>query len=110
MAAPIVNEASLESQIAEAHTVELQNKDFRALNAYNVLFNYDFNGLGAMPSPINWTAPTGLIFRYDNGAAELQYDGTTYSSLTPAQKREFFQYLPKFIVQCMKAYDDAYNL
>ena len=110
MAAPIVNEASLESQIAEAHTVELQNKDFRALNAYNVLFNYDFNGLGPMPRQIDWTAPTGLVFRYDNGAGELQYNRTAYSSLTPVQRRDFFQYLPKFIQACLDAYDDAYSL
>jgi hypothetical protein len=106
----IINEASLEFQIAEAHSVELQNKTFRAQNAYNLLSQYDWQGTGAMPSPINWTAPTGVVFTFDNSSSELQYASTVYSSLTPAQKREFFQYLPKFITVCMKAYDDNYNL
>jgi hypothetical protein len=106
----ILDKTTIEAQILEAHDVELYNKAFRAQNAYEVLNNYDWNGTGAMPTPIDWTAPTGVVFRFDNGAGELQYNGTAYSSLTPAQKREFFQYLPKFITVCMKAYDDSFNL
>ena len=110
MAAP-PNKTFIEGQIITQHNVDLQNKDQRALYAFVMLSQYDFQGsTGAMPSPITWTAPTGVVFQYDNGAGELQYASTAYSSLTPAQKREFFQYLPKFITICMKTYDDTYNL
>jgi hypothetical protein len=106
----VLNKTVLEAQILEAHNVELQNKLNRAQNAFTLLNNYDWNGTGAMPSPIDWTAPTGVVFRFDSSSSELQYAGTPYTSLTPAQKREFFQYLPKFISVCTKAYDDFYNL
>jgi len=106
----VFNTTTIESQILQAHDVELQNKLNRAQSAFTDLNNYDFNGLGPMPTPIDWTAPTGVVFRFDSSASELQYASTAYSSLTPAQKREFFQYLPKFIAVCMKAYDDTYSL
>ena len=109
MAAP-VNQTSQYQQIANAHSVELYNKAKAAEDAYQTLAQYDFEGVGSMPSPITWTAPTGVVFQFDSSAGELQYASTTYSSLTPAQKREFFQYLPKFITVCMKTYDDTYNL
>ena len=105
----IINEASLEFQIAEAHSVELQNKAFRAQNAYNVLFNYDFNALGVMPN-VTWSAPTGVNFDYSSSNGELHYNSTAYSSLASDKKREFFQYLPKFIQACLDAYDDTYSL
>jgi len=106
----VFNTTTIESQILQAHDVELQNKLNRAQSAFTDLNNYDFNSTGPMPSPIDWTAPTGVVFRFDSAASELQYGGNPYSSLTPAQRREFFQYLPKFMVACMKAYDDTYNL
>jgi hypothetical protein len=106
----ILDKTTIEAQITEAHDVELYNKTFRAQNAYEVLKQYDWEATGAMPSPITWTAPTGVVFTFDNSSSELQYASTVYSSLTPAQKREFFQYLPKFISVCMKAYDTNYNL
>jgi hypothetical protein len=106
----ILDKTTVEAQILEAHNVELQNKAFRAQNAFELLDTYDWQGTGVMPTPIDWTAPTGLLFRYDSSGTELQYAGTNYSSLTPAQKREFFQYLPKFIAVCMDAYDTNYNL
>jgi hypothetical protein len=110
MPAPVINTTSIENQIAEAHEVELQNKAFRASNAYTILNNYNWNGVGQMPNPIDWTAPTGESFRFDSGAGELQFSGTLYSSLNAEQKRNFFQYLPKFIKVCMNRYDDNYNL
>lgn len=110
MPAPLIIPSSMEAQIAEAHDVELQNKAARAQSAYNLLLNYDWNTTGAMPSPIDWTAPNNAVFRYDSGVGELQYDGTVYSSLAPNRRRGFFQYLPKFVSFCMKAYDDNYNL
>jgi hypothetical protein len=110
MPAPIVNPTSIEKQIAEAREVELQNKAFRALSAYNLLFSYDWNGTGPMPNPIEWTAPSGEPFRFEAGSGELQYNGTPYSSLGPTQKRNFFQYLPKFIKFCLDVYDETYNL
>ena len=106
----IISQTAIEAQMLNAHSVDLQNKAFRAQNAFELLSNYDFNGSGAMPTPIDWTAPTGLVFRYENGAGELQYNGTAYSSLTSAQRRDFFQYLPKFIQACLDAYDNAYSL
>lgn len=109
MAAP-VNQTSQYQQIANAHSVELYNKAKAAEDAFQTLVQYNFEGLGLMPSPINWTAPTGVVFTFDSSSSELQYASTVYSSLTSAQKREFFQYLPKFITVCMKAYDDFYSL
>jgi hypothetical protein len=109
MAAPI-NQTSQYQQIANAHSVELYNKAKAAEDAFQTLVQYNFEGLGLMPSPINWTAPTGVVFTFDSSSSELQYASTVYSSLTSAQKREFFQYLPKFITVCMKAYDDFYSL
>jgi len=106
----ILDKTTIEAQITEAHDVELYNKDFRAQNAYEVLNQYNWEGTGAMPSPIDWTAPTGVVFRYDNSSGELQYASTVYSSLSSAQKRDFFQYLPKFIQACLDAYDNAYLL
>jgi hypothetical protein len=106
----ILDKTTIEAQIIEAHDVELYNKAFRAQNAYEVLKQYNWEGTGAMPSPINWTAPTGVVFTFDSALGELQYASTVYSSLTPAQKREFFQYLPKFIQACLDAYDNAYSL
>lgn len=106
----IINRTFVEGQIVDHHQVELQNKLQRATSAYNLIDTYDWNGTGAMPSPITWTSPTGKDFRYTSGLGELEYDSTVYSSLSPAQKREFFLYLPKFITECLKAYDDAYNL
>jgi hypothetical protein len=105
-----LNQTSQYQQIANAHSVELYNKAKAAEDAYVTLSQYDFEGLGSMPSPIDWTAPTGVVFTFDNSAGELQYASTPYSSLTSAQKREFFLYLPKFITVCMKAYDDFYSL
>jgi hypothetical protein len=109
MAAP-VNQTSQYQQIANAHSVELYNKAKAAEDAFQTLAQYDFEGLGLMPSPINWTAPTGVVFTFDSSSSELQYASTGYSSLTSAQKRDFFQYLPKFIQACLDAYDDAYSL
>ena len=104
------NRTTPEARIADSHAVELQNKAQRAAAAYNLIDTYDWNGSGVMPSPIIWTSPTGKDFRFTAGTGELEYDSTVYSSLTSANKREFFQYLPKFITECLKAYDDAYNL
>jgi hypothetical protein len=105
-----LNQKSQYQQIANAHSVELYNKTKAAEDAYLTLALYNFEGVGSMPSPITWTAPTGVVFQFDSSAGELQYASTVYSSLTSAQKREFFQYLPKFITVCMKAYDDFYSL
>ena len=106
----IINRTFVEGQIIDHHEVELQNKLQRATSAYNLIDTYDWNGTGVMPSPITWTSPTGKDFRFAAGTGELQYDSTVYSSLTSAQKREFFQYLPKFIQACLDAYDDTYSL
>jgi len=106
----ILDKTTIEAQILEAHDVELYNKAFRAQNAYEVLNNYDWEGTGSMPSPISWAAPTGFNFDFSSSNSEIHYASTAYSSLTPAQKREFFLYLPKFITVCMKAYDDTYSL
>ena len=105
-----LNQTSQYRQIANAHSVELYNKAKAAEDAYLTLAQYNFEGVGSMPSPINWTAPTGIVFTFDSSSGELQYASTVYSSLTSAQKREFFLYLSKFIQVCLDAYDDAYNL
>ena len=106
----ILNQTSQYQQIANAHSVELYNKAKAAEDAFQTLVQYNFESVGSMPTPIDWTAPTGVIFRFDSSSTELQYGGTAYSALTPAQKREFFQYLPKFIQFCLETYDDTYSL
>jgi len=108
MAGP-TNRTFIEGQIIDQHKVELQNKNERAAMAFVMLNQYDWQGTGPMPGVV-WTAPTGVNFEYNNGLGEIYYNTIAYSGLSPDKKREFFQYLPKFIVQCMKAYDDTYNL
>ena len=108
MAGP-TNRTFIEGQIIDQHKVELQNKDQRAQMAFVMLNQYDWQGTGPMPV-VTWAAPTGFNFDFNPSNGELHYNSTAYSSLAPDKKREFFQYLPKFIVQCMKAYDDTYNL
>ena len=107
--AGLLNHTFVEGQIIDQHKVELQNKAQRAQYAYALLNAYDWNGTGPMPA-VTWVAPTGFIFYYNNSFGELYYNSTPYSGLPADQKRQFWQYLPKFIVQCMKAYDDTYNL
>ncbi|NCX93082.1 MAG: hypothetical protein EBX40_00180 [Gammaproteobacteria bacterium] len=109
MAAP-PNRTFIEGQMLDQHAVEIQNKAQRAASAYMLLNNYNWNSTGAMPSPISWTAPTTREFRFDNSLSELYYNSTGYSSMTSQEKREFFQYLPKFIQYCLDVYDDTYNL
>lgn len=108
MAGPI-DRTTLEGQILDRHEIELQNKDLRAEMAFVMLNQYNWNSVGAMPN-VNWTAPTGSDFDFNPSNGELFYGSTAYSSLTTDKKREFFQYLPKFIVECLKAYDDTYGL
>jgi hypothetical protein len=108
MAGP-TNKTFIEGQIITQHNVDLQNKDQRAQYAFVMLNQYDWQGTGPMPTVV-WTAPTGFNFDFNPSNGELVYNSTAYSSLAPDKKREFFQYLPKFIVQCMKAYDDTYSL
>ena len=110
MAAP-PNKTFIEGQIITQHNVELQNKDQRALYAFVMLNQYDFQGsTGAMPSPFTWQAPNGGAFTFDTANGELAYDATIYSFLTSVQKQGFFQYLPQFVAACMKNYDVTYNL
>ena len=108
MAGPI-DHTTLEGQILDRHEIELQNKALRAQYAFALLNQYNWNGIGPMPSVV-WTAPTGFQFEYNNGYGELYYNTTSYTSLPADQKRQFWQYLPKFIVECLKAYDDTYGL
>lgn len=109
MAAP-PNRTTPEARIIDSHAVELQNKDYRAFSAYQLLSTYNWNGAGGMPSPFTWQAPNGGAFTFDTSNGELAYDGTVYGSLSSIQKQGFFQYLPAFIAACMKNYDVAYNL
>lgn len=108
MAAP-PNRTTQEGRIIDNHAIELQNKQNRAESAYTMLDTYNWNGVGTMPG-FSWTSPNGKIFTYTPGLGELEYDGTVYSGLNAIKKREFFQYLPRFIAECMKRYDQAYNL
>ena len=108
MAAP-PNRTFIEGQIIDHHAIDLQNKQVRADSAFIMLDTYNWNGTGSMP-PFTWTAPTGKNFTYSPGLGELEYAGTVYSGLNSDKKVEFFQYLPRFIAECMKRYDQAYNL
>jgi hypothetical protein len=108
MAAP-VNQTSQYQQIANAHSVELYNKAKAAEDAYLTLSQYDFEGVGLL-SAHSWTDPTGNVYSFTSGGGEIVFNSTVYSSLTSAEKRLFFVYLDKFIVECMKQYDIDYNL
>jgi hypothetical protein len=108
MAAP-PNKTSQYQQIANAHSVELYNKAKAAQDAYQTLAQYDFEGTGFL-SGHTWTDPTGNIYTYNNGAGEITFNSTVYSSLSSADKKLFFVYLKKFIVECLKKYDLDYNL
>ncbi|NCX93775.1 MAG: hypothetical protein EBX40_03765 [Gammaproteobacteria bacterium] len=106
----LTNNTFIEGQMIAQHDIEIQNGDQRAEAAFALLNTYNWNATGAMPSPITWLAPTGREFRYDNALGELYYNSTPYSALASPNKREFFQYLPKFIQFCLDTYDDNYNL
>ena len=109
MPAPVYNDGQTETRILDNHTIELKNKAQRAANAYTALETYNFNGSGVMPTH-TWTAPTGRDFTFTPGLGELEYDGAVYSSINSQKKKEFFQYLPRFIAECMKNYDLTYGL
>ena len=108
MAAP-QNKSSQYHQITDAHSVELLNKAKAADDAYQALVTYDFGGTGVL-SAHTWTDPTGHVYDFTTGSGEIRWDGTFYSNLNPSDKKLFFVYLRKFIVECMKRYDVDYNL
>jgi hypothetical protein len=102
------DKTTIESIMANNHAVELQNKSNRAAAAFTLLSNYNWNSTGSMPE-INWQAPTGLfVFNSSNG--EIFYKSVAYSSLSSIEKREFFQYLPRFIKFCLEGYDNSYDI
>lgn len=111
MAAP-VDKSSRAYEITQAHTIELLNKTKRANDAYLALAQYDFEGTGAFATggPFNWTDPLGNVYQFSNGAGEILLNGAAYSALSSADKQQFFMYLDKFIVACMKQYDIDYSL
>lgn len=106
------NKSTAYQKIADAHTVELLNKNALAEDAYTTISQYNFNGLGgfATVTPFEWTDPTGKSYRYISGAGELQFESTGYSSLSSGEKQQFFLYLKQFIHACLKQYDIDYNL
>lgn len=108
MAGPI-NETTQEAQILARHFVELQNKQIRADAAFALLNSYNWNSTGLMPL-VTWAAPTGYNFEFNPSYGELYYKGNAYSGLGSEEKRIFFQYLPKFIFECLREYDRTYNL
>lgn len=94
------------------HTVELQTKDNRAQAIWYDLNNYDYDPLTAThPMPhFDWNIPTTqVMISFDSGNGEMYYDGHGYSSLTTGQKQQFWQWIDKFIVACMKNYDKVYG-
>jgi hypothetical protein len=108
MAAPI-NRSSQYAQITQAHTVNLLNKTKMAEDAYQTIAQYDFEGNGPLSSH-TWTDPTGRVYGFTNGAGEITLDTVAYSGLNPADKKAFFLYLNKFVIECMNRYDIDYNL
>jgi hypothetical protein len=105
----LLNKTSQFEQIASAHSVELYNKAKAAADAYQTLSQYNFEGVGAL-SAHSWTDPTGNVYSFTAGGSEIVFNSTAYSSLSSADKKLFFVYLNKFIVECMKQYDIDYNL
>ncbi len=107
MAAP-PNKTSQFQQIANAHTVQILNKTKAAEDAYTTLTGYDPIGSGVLNS-FTWNDPTGNQYVYTNGAGEINFKGSSYSSLSPEDKKLFFLYLKKFVVEAFKEYDKIYN-
>lgn len=107
--AAIPNRTTPEGRIIDSHITDLQNKQYRADSAFTMLDTYNWNGSGSMPTH-SWKAPTGRIFTFSPGLGELEYDGAVYSVINSQKKKEFFQYLPRFIAECMKNYDLTYGL
>jgi hypothetical protein len=108
MAAPL-NQTSQYQQIANAHTVELLNKAKAASDAYQALSQYNFEGYGTLAAH-SWTDPTGHVYAFTAGSGEITWDGTAYSSLGSDDKKLFFVYLKKFIIESMKRYDKDVGL
>lgn len=91
------------------HTVELRLRSERAATIFYYLDTYN-PGPGAMPI-VEWNTPTtGSPFLYKSTNGELYFEGLPYNSLTTEQAREFWQWVDKFVVVCMKAYDKEYGL
>ena len=91
------------------HTTELSLKDQRSQDVYFWLSNYN-PGFGPMPY-FSWTIPTiKSVIEYGPTFSEITFDGDPYSTLTPEQKRHFWQWIDKFVVACMKNYDEVNNL
>lgn len=80
-----------------------------AEDAYQVIAQYDFEGNGTL-SGHSWTDPTGRVYNFTTGAGEITLDTVPYSGLNPADKKAFFLYLNKFVIECMNRYDIEYNL
>lgn len=105
----IVNIANPEKKVLDANDRYLQNYVARENNSYNYVFNYTFGGSGAMPNH-TWTAPSGNFFRFDTSFGQFEMDSTAFSSMSANQKKIFFRYLQKFVGECIKNYNETYNL
>lgn len=116
-----------ENKIANNHAIEvgvpttvpynlLTNSDYNnqaQLRAMIVLNDYNPYGFGQCPN-FDFIIPGGpyagnkLNFIYTN--AEVQYNGTPYSSLTGIQKKTVAFWLPYFLRYGMIQYDLNYNI
>jgi hypothetical protein len=108
MAGPL-NKTFVEGQMLVLHNAELYNKAQRADFAYVLLTQYNWEGTGTMPAN-SWVDPLGNTWDFSIGLGAIHIGGTSYSGLNAEKKRIFFQYLPKFIQDCLDNYDDFYNL
>ena len=105
----IINSQNPETKVLEKNNQYLQNYAIRAGNAFTLLSNYNFNGSGAMPD-FTWVSPNGASFEYININGELSLNSVGFTSLSPPDKRIFFQYLTKFVGECIKNYNETYGL
>ena len=77
--------------------------------AFNMMLNYNANGVGTIPN-FTWGDPiTGKTFGFDSGNSEIYIDGNPFSSLDGRGKDSAHSGLEKFAQAFFEYYDNHYT-
>jgi len=102
------NTQSPEKKILDANDVYLETWFVRENNAYTYLSNYTFNGNTMIAH--TWTAPSGDTFVFDVVNGDILMNSLAGGTLNASQRVAFFRYLPKFVGECLKNFNQFYGL
>lgn len=106
MPAPL-NTQSPEKRILDANTVNNETWFTRENNAWIYLNNYQFNGQPMVNH--TWTSPSGNVFVFDPAGSDITMDGNAGGTLNATQRIIFFRYLPRFVGECLRNYNQTYS-